>query len=104
MCFKEVNWLPFYLYNIRTSKNLHLNIIIIWKYYVSSLVFYTKLTGSLVMEHPGTHPLPIQGKPTIFGGVNGSIGMLANFSSQYCIAGKFPYFHHLLSVEKILLC
>ena len=31
--------------------------------------------GSLVMEHPGTHPLPIQGKPTIFGGVNGSIGM-----------------------------
>ena len=32
-------------------------------------------TGSLVMEHPGTHPLPIQGKPTIFGGVNGSIGM-----------------------------
>ena len=32
--------------------------------------------GSLVMEHPGTHPLPIQGKPTIFGGVNGSIGMI----------------------------
>ena len=31
--------------------------------------------GSLVMEHPGTHPLPTQGKPTIFGGVNGSIGM-----------------------------
>ena len=38
------------------------------------LVLYP--VGSLVMEHPGTHPLPIQGKPTIFGGVNGSIGMI----------------------------
>ena len=38
--------------------------------------------GSLVMEHPGTHPLPIQGKPTIFGGVNGSIGMLRKFDGE----------------------
>ena len=35
------------------------------------------------MEHPGTHPLPIQGKPTIFGGVNGSIGRGQNEISHF---------------------
>ena len=39
------------------------------------------------MEHPGTHPLPIQGKPTIFGGVNGSIGMIHDCIKLY--AKKF---------------
>ena len=73
------------------------------------LLYYIKLTGSLVMEHPGTHPLPIQGKPTIFGGVNGSIGMLAiiiqyrvlpkilaNFITS-CQWGKFHKFYNAKS-------
>ena len=30
--------------------------------------------GSLVMEHPGSSPSPIQGKPLLYGTVHGAIG------------------------------
>lgn len=30
--------------------------------------------GSLVMEHPGSAPVPITGKPILFGGAHGTIG------------------------------
>jgi DNA damage-binding protein 1 len=30
--------------------------------------------GSLVMEHPGASPSPIQGKPIIYGSVHGAVG------------------------------
>jgi len=32
--------------------------------------------GSLVMEHPGSSPSPIQGKPLLYGTVHGAIGRL----------------------------
>ena len=31
--------------------------------------------GSLVMEHPGASPSPIIGKPILYGGVHGTIGV-----------------------------
>ena len=31
--------------------------------------------GSLVTEHPGTSPSPIQGKPILYGSVHGAVGM-----------------------------
>ena len=31
--------------------------------------------GSLVMEHPGSSPVPIIGKPILYGGVHGTIGI-----------------------------
>ena len=31
--------------------------------------------GSLVMEHPGSSPLPVIGKPILYGGVHGTIGI-----------------------------
>ena len=46
------------------------------------------------MEHPGTHPLPIQGKPTIFGGINGSIGMFRLkhlYSRLWVVYSRFHY-------------
>ena len=63
------------LYGVEQNENV--TVFLAATVYWMFLLYYIKLTGSLVMEHPGTHPLPIQGKPTIFGGVNGSIGMLA---------------------------
>ena len=43
--------------------------------------------GSLVMEHPGSSPLPIIGKPILYGGVHGTIGMSSfwqGFMEQKC--------------------
>ena len=37
--------------------------------------------GSLVMEHPGSSPLPIIGKPILYGGVHGTIGGYALVST-----------------------
>ena len=64
MCFNEVSLLLFH--NAQYS-SFKVTVLVCTSRYIH--------IGSLVMEHPGTHPLPIQGKPTIFGGVNGSIGM-----------------------------
>ena len=38
-----------------------------------TLSFY--LVGSLVMEHLGSSPSPIQGKPILYGSVHGAVGM-----------------------------
>ena len=42
--------------------------------------------GSLVMEHPGSSPLPVIGKPILYGGVHGSIG---NMKRLFVIAATF---------------
>ncbi|XP_064399977.1 DNA damage-binding protein 1-like isoform X3 [Halichondria panicea] len=36
--------------------------------------------GSLVMEHPGSGPSPIQGKPLLFGTVHGAIGLIGHLT------------------------
>ena len=69
--------LAMHLHNTNSVHNTH---------YIS-YHFYS--VGSLVMEHPGTHPLPIQGKPTIFGGVNGSIGMITVCQEIYIMEQGF---------------
>ena len=38
--------------------------------------------GSLVMEHPGSGPAPIQGKPLLYGTVHGSIGLICQLSVE----------------------
>ena len=34
------------------------------------------------MEHPGSGPSPIQGKPLLFGTVHGSIGLIGQLSTE----------------------
>ena len=58
------------------AMHLHVHNIHVPQHTLYTCNYHWYPVGSLVMEHPGTHPLPIQGKPTIFGGVNGSIGMI----------------------------
>ena len=43
----------------------------------SAIPFLISSPGSLVMEHPGSSPSPIQGKPLLYGTVHGAIGMSA---------------------------
>ncbi len=38
------------------------------------LLFNVLVLGSLVMDHPGSTPAIIQGKPLLFGTVHGAIG------------------------------
>ena len=39
--------------------------------------------GSLVTEHPGTSPSPIQGKPILYGSVHGAVGMATHTYHLY---------------------
>ena len=43
----------------------------------SAIPFLISSPGSLVMEHPGSSPSPIQGKTLLYGTVHGAIGMSA---------------------------
>ncbi|CAI8053753.1 DNA damage-binding protein 1 [Geodia barretti] len=45
--------------------------------------------GSLVMEHPGASPSPIQGKPIIYGSVHGAVGLVVQLDmSTFSVLAK----------------
>ncbi len=47
------------------------------------------LVGSLVMDHPGSGPSPILGKPLLFGTVHGAIGLVGQLAPDtYTILSK----------------
>ena len=43
--------------------------------YACIYVYVYVFAGSLVTEHPGTSPSPIQGKPILYGSVHGAVGI-----------------------------
>ena len=53
---------------------------------IGTVLYFLPLTfaaGSLVMEHPGSSPSPIQGRPLLYGTVHGAIGMPPHFFQSH---------------------